>query len=60
MHAWQHDGVAPDIQTIGKGLGGGYQAVAGVLIHHRVVDALERGTGYVIMLLVASVLVRNG
>jgi hypothetical protein len=29
--------------SIGKGLGGGYQPVAGVLIHRRVIDALERG-----------------
>lgn len=47
LHAWQGigEGVAPDIQTIGKGLGGGYDAVAGVLVSHRVADALEKGTG---------------
>jgi adenosylmethionine-8-amino-7-oxononanoate aminotransferase len=45
LHAWQHEGVVPDIQTIGKGLGGGYAAVAGLLINHRVVDALDKGTG---------------
>lgn len=45
LHAWQQEGVAPDIQTIGKGLGGGYAPVAGLLINHRVVNALEKGTG---------------
>jgi len=45
MHAWQQHGVVPDIQTIGKGLGGGYQPVAGVLIHRRVIGALEKGSG---------------
>ena len=45
MHAWQHDGVAPDIQTIGKSLGGGYVPLAGVLANHRVVDVLAAGTG---------------
>jgi adenosylmethionine-8-amino-7-oxononanoate aminotransferase len=45
LHAWQHDGVVPDIQTIGKGLGGGYAPVAGLLIKKRVVDALDKGTG---------------
>jgi adenosylmethionine-8-amino-7-oxononanoate aminotransferase len=32
MHAWEQEGVTPDIQAIGKGLGGGYQAIAGILI----------------------------
>jgi adenosylmethionine-8-amino-7-oxononanoate aminotransferase len=45
LHAWQQEGVVPDIQTIGKGLGGGYVAVAGLLIKKRVVDALEKGSG---------------
>lgn len=43
-HAWQHEGIVPDIQTVGKGLGGGYQPVAGVLIQRDIVEALERGT----------------
>lgn len=46
-HAWQHEGVVPDIQTVGKGIAGGYQPVAGVLIHKDVVNALERGTASV-------------
>lgn len=45
MHVWQQEGVVPDIQTIGKGLGGGYAPVAGFLINHRVADTLESGTG---------------
>jgi len=45
LHAWQHEGVVPDIQTMGKGLGAGYAAVAALLIKNRVVDALEKGTG---------------
>ena len=45
LHAWQHDGIPPDIQTIGKGLGGGYAPVAGLLIRKRVVEALDKGTG---------------
>ncbi|KAK3688418.1 pyridoxal phosphate-dependent transferase [Podospora appendiculata] len=44
LHAWQQEGVVPDIQTIGKALSGGYQAVAGVLVNQRVVGALEKGT----------------
>jgi adenosylmethionine-8-amino-7-oxononanoate aminotransferase len=45
LHAWEQEGVAPDIQTIGKGLGGGYAPIAGLLINHRIVDTLNRGSG---------------
>jgi adenosylmethionine-8-amino-7-oxononanoate aminotransferase len=45
LHAWEHEGVVPDIQTIGKGLGGGYAPIAAILINHRVVDGLDKGSG---------------
>jgi adenosylmethionine-8-amino-7-oxononanoate aminotransferase len=45
LHAWEQEGVVPDIQTIGKGLGGGYVPVAGILINQRIVDALDHGSG---------------
>ena len=45
MHAWQQEEVVPDIQTIGKGLGGGYVPIAGLLVGHRVIEALDDGTG---------------
>lgn len=45
LHAWEQEGVVPDIETIGKGLGGGYAAVSGVLMNERIVDALDKGTG---------------
>jgi adenosylmethionine-8-amino-7-oxononanoate aminotransferase len=52
LHAWQaehsdepgHDCV-PDIQTIGKGLSGGYQPVAGLLIGRKIVKGLKDGSG---------------
>ncbi|KAI9783093.1 MAG: hypothetical protein M1839_004262 [Geoglossum umbratile] len=45
LHAWEHEGVVPDIQTIGKGLGGGYAPIAAILINHRVVEGLDKGSG---------------
>jgi len=45
LHAWQQEGVVPDIQTMGKCLGGGYMPVAGVLANHKVINALTKGTG---------------
>ncbi|KAF6787100.1 putative class III aminotransferase [Colletotrichum musicola] len=44
LHAWEAEGVVPDIQTIGKGLAGGYQPIAGVLVNEKICDVLERGT----------------
>lgn len=47
LHAWQSvgGGVAPDLQIIGKGLGGGFDAVAAVLISRQIADAFKKGSG---------------
>jgi adenosylmethionine-8-amino-7-oxononanoate aminotransferase len=45
LHAWQDEGVVPDLQTIGKGLGGGFLPIAGMLIGSRVFETLDAGTG---------------
>ena len=47
LNAWQDEdvGVVPDILTIGKGLGGGYAAVAGMIIGPKVFQVLDKGTG---------------
>ncbi|KAH6644540.1 omega-amino acid-pyruvate aminotransferase [Boeremia exigua] len=44
-HAWQKEGVAPDIQTTGKGLAGGFQQISAMLINSKVSDAFEFGPG---------------
>ncbi|KAI1262502.1 pyridoxal phosphate-dependent transferase [Xylariaceae sp. FL1019] len=45
LHEWEQEGVVPDLQTIAKGLAGGFAPVAGMLINHRVSDALIAGSG---------------
>src|SRR6202000_3064344 len=45
LHAWEQEGVAPDIQAIAKGLGGGYQPIGGLLIGRKIVDAIAQGSG---------------
>lgn len=45
MYAYEQEGVAPDIVTIAKGLGAGYQPIAAMVVSERVVDVLERGSG---------------
>ncbi|KAJ5737937.1 hypothetical protein N7493_001092 [Penicillium malachiteum] len=45
LHAWEQEDVVPDLQTIAKGLGGGYAPIAGLLLNKHVVDTLTKGTG---------------
>ncbi|MFC3126205.1 aspartate aminotransferase family protein [Pseudoroseomonas globiformis] len=45
LHAWEQEGVSPDIQTIAKGLGGGYQPIGAILAQARIVQALTEGSG---------------
>jgi len=46
LHACEQDGVVPDLMTVAKGLGGGYQPVGAVLAQRRIVDAMSRGSGF--------------
>src|SRR5205085_8783671 len=41
----EQDGVVPDIATLGKGLGGGYQPIGGVVCTSQVYDAVAAGSG---------------
>lgn len=45
LHACEQEGVAPDLITVAKGLGGGYAPIGAVLVSGRIVEALTRGSG---------------
>ncbi|MGO4741379.1 aspartate aminotransferase family protein [Bosea sp. 2KB_26] len=44
-YACAEDGVAPDLLTVAKGLGGGFQPIGAVLVGDRVEAALTEGSG---------------
>ncbi|MCA1177255.1 MULTISPECIES: aspartate aminotransferase family protein [unclassified Pantoea] len=45
LHAFEQDDVVPDLVTIAKGLGGGYQPIGAVLASEKIVAALQSGSG---------------
>ncbi|MDE2379703.1 aspartate aminotransferase family protein [Bradyrhizobium sp.] len=45
MHAWEQEGIAPDIQAIAKGLGGGYQPIGAMLASGAIIDTIRAGSG---------------
>ncbi len=45
MFALEAEGVEPDIVTVAKGLGGGYQPIGAMLASGRIVDAIRDGSG---------------
>lgn len=44
-HAWEQEGIAPDIQAIAKGLGGGYQPIGAMLASGKIIDTIRSGSG---------------
>lgn len=45
-YACEHDGIAPDLLTIAKGLGGGYQPIGATLLSRKIYDAFAKGSGF--------------
>ncbi|SFJ64761.1 aspartate aminotransferase family protein [Aerobium aerolatum] len=46
LHACEQEGIVPDLMTIAKGLGGGYQPIGAVLVSGKIRDALRAGSGF--------------
>jgi adenosylmethionine-8-amino-7-oxononanoate aminotransferase len=45
LYAVEQDGVVPDLLTIAKGLGGGYQPIGALLASDKIMDAIRNGSG---------------
>lgn len=45
LHAVEQEDIVPDLMAVAKGLGGGYQAIGAVLVHHKIYDVFARGSG---------------
>ena len=46
LFACEQDGVAPDIVTIAKGLGAGYQPIGAMLCSEEIYEQIENGSGF--------------
>jgi adenosylmethionine-8-amino-7-oxononanoate aminotransferase len=46
LHACAQDGIAPDLMTIAKGLGGGYQPIGATLLSSKIFEAFANGSGF--------------
>jgi adenosylmethionine-8-amino-7-oxononanoate aminotransferase len=45
LHACEQEGIAPDLMTIAKGLGGGYAPIGALLMQDKIFDAVAGGSG---------------
>ncbi len=46
LHAIEQEGIAPDIQTVAKGLGAGYQPIGATMVSGRIFDTVRDGSGF--------------
>ncbi len=46
LFASEQEGVTPDLTTIAKGLGAGYQPIGATLVSTKIYDAIAKGTGF--------------
>ena len=46
MYACEQDHVAPDLLSIAKGLGAGYQPIGAMLVSSKIYDVIARGSGF--------------
>ena len=45
LHACEQEGISPDLMTVAKGLGGGYQPIGAVLLSQKIYDVFSGASG---------------
>jgi adenosylmethionine-8-amino-7-oxononanoate aminotransferase len=46
LFAFEHEAAVPDLVTVAKGLGAGYQPIGATLVSHRISEAIIGGSGF--------------
>lgn len=46
LHACEQEGISPDLMTIAKGLGGGYEPIGATLLSKKIYDTFAGGSGF--------------
>jgi len=46
LYAFEQEGVVPDLVTVAKGLGAGYQPIGATLVARHIYDAIRAGSGF--------------
>ena len=46
MYAYEQEDIIPDMVSTAKGLGGGYQAIGGLLCQNRILEPIQQGSGF--------------
>lgn len=46
LHACEQEGIQADLETVAKGIAAGYQGLGAVLIHEKIVEAFDKGSGF--------------
>ena len=46
LWAFEQEGIVPDLVTVAKGLGAGYQPIGALMVSKEIADTIQRGTGF--------------